>query len=76
MVLGGKFKAEEVPAAGFQEPSEPSDVKPGDMPRAQLMSEQGENPQLMAHRKGAQASDRGRGSGKRLSERRRVKSKL
>lgn len=50
-------KAEVVPPSGFQEPSEPSDIAPGEQPRAQVASAQQENPQLIAHEKGAQASE-------------------
>lgn len=56
-----KVKAEQIPAGRFQEPSEPSDVKPEDKPKQLVASEQEENPQVIAHKKGEQAVDRAQG---------------
>lgn len=41
------------------EPSEPSEMRPEDKAKDQLRGEQEENPQLVAHRPGRQAGDRG-----------------
>ncbi|KAI0346287.1 hypothetical protein BDW22DRAFT_739437 [Trametopsis cervina] len=54
---------EVVPPAASSEPSEPSAVIPEDKSREQLTGEQGENPQVMAHRPGKQAGDSKEGKG-------------
>lgn len=35
------------PASAFSEPSEPSEIKPGDKPKEQITNPQEENPQVM-----------------------------
>ncbi|GBE87935.1 hypothetical protein SCP_1201610 [Sparassis crispa] len=57
-------KPELVPPSGFQEPSDPSRVAPEDRPesvRGVGAKEEPENPQLIAHERGEQATDRREG---------------
>ncbi|KIP08234.1 hypothetical protein PHLGIDRAFT_18988 [Phlebiopsis gigantea 11061_1 CR5-6] len=51
-------KPQIVPPGGSSEPSEPSEVRPEDKSKTQLVGEQEENPQLIAHRPGKQEADR------------------
>ncbi|KAI0787969.1 hypothetical protein C8Q74DRAFT_1366762 [Fomes fomentarius] len=61
-------EAEEVPPSSFSEPSEPSDLCPGDKPASTLRGPQEENPQLIAHSKGRQSGDaEGTNAGSRAS---------
>ncbi|KZT07764.1 uncharacterized protein LAESUDRAFT_724760 [Laetiporus sulphureus 93-53] len=57
-------KAPQLETSRFAEPSEPSDNRPEDNPKEQLMGNQEENPQVVAHNRGEQAADYGRGSGR------------
>lgn len=43
-------KSQQLPPSAFSEPSEPSQLKPGDKPKEQLRGSQEENPQIVVTR--------------------------
>ena len=51
-------KPQIISPAAASEPSEPSEVRPGDKDKKQLAEEQEENPQVVAHRPSRQEADR------------------
>lgn len=55
--MAPKSKPEIVRPSATSEPSEPSEIRPEEKSKKQLIGEQEENPQVIAHRVGGQAAD-------------------